>query len=241
MKSFFSIIIIYLFLFSSCQNGANQKANCDGCDSVMKQYYKAGQLLAEVPYKGGKRNGVQTNYTQDGKIASTITFFDDVRNGESVMFYSNGKPFRTTNYVNGIINGNRKKYYDDGKLMSETPFENGKQIDGLKEYNRDGSLRQQPTIVFKTENKLKASGEFYLLCSVSDKNTKVRFNQLYELGQGKFERDTIPTTNGIGRLKYKIPRGSFRIERVIIEAEIATDLENSYVTKATYDLKAENK
>ncbi len=241
MKSLISFVIIYLFLFSSCQNAANQKANCNGCDSVMKQYYKAGQLLAEVPYKNGKRNGVQTNYTQDGKIASTISFFDEVRNGESVMFYGNGKPFRTTNYVNGIINGIRKKYYEDGKIMAEIPFEHNKQIDGIKEYNRDGSLRQQPTIVFKTENKLKSNNEFYLLCSVSDNNPKVRFSQLYELGQGKFERDTIHTTNGVGRLKYKIPRGSFRIERVIIEAEIATALENTYITKATYDLKAENK
>ena len=91
---------------------------------VCTYYSKNGNVLAETPFKNGKKEGIEKQYHENGKLS--------VEN-----------PFK-----NGIAEGIQKVYFESGKLWMENPYKNGI-LDGIaKDYDeKTGILRRTVTYI----------------------------------------------------------------------------------------------
>ena len=83
---------------------------------MTRTFYKGGVVEQDIPYEGGKKNGLAKWYYPDSKL------------------------FRVTPYVNDTISGTQIQYYKNGNVKAKLEFVDGKRKPGLEEYNMDGSM-----------------------------------------------------------------------------------------------------
>ena len=102
---------------------------------------KDKQLLHEVLYINGQKNGAERNWNEDGKLESERNYINDTLHGGVKEFYENGKPQLEANYLNGELDGTKKEWYPSGKLEKEAHYKEGK-LDGIyKEWFENGQLK----------------------------------------------------------------------------------------------------
>lgn len=79
-------------------------------EGMVREYYDARHIKAEIPYKNGKRDGTAKEYFVSGIVGRKIP-------------YKNDK-------IDGVV----KEYYLSGELRSETPYKLGKRNGVEKDY-----------------------------------------------------------------------------------------------------------
>ena len=92
-------------------------------------YHDNGQIRTEIPYKGGKKHGVEKWY------------------------YANGQISLETPYANGKKHGTRKEYYENGKLKSKKPYKEGRRY-GYGGYYDDKGKPAMPFYPFYNPSEL---------------------------------------------------------------------------------------
>ena len=88
----FLLALTFLFLFSGSVYGQEE---------VKKEYYGSGELKSEVPYKNGKKEGLETKWYRNGKKKAEFHFKNGKEEGLWVRWWDNGQVHRKGNYKNG--------------------------------------------------------------------------------------------------------------------------------------------
>ncbi len=109
--------------------------------ALLKDYYGNGNLRSEIPYKDGKREGIEKWYYENGNLTFEALYKNDILDGVHKSYYKNGKLVSQTTLKNGLPHGIVKNYYKSGKLKSEVPYKNGIVHGILKEYYKKGKLK----------------------------------------------------------------------------------------------------
>lgn len=212
-------------------------------DSLAIHYRKNGNILSEVIYRNGKKNGLGINYYENGSVHSEISFKNNQKHGPAKWYYENGEVYSITTYYKDMKHGIAKKYDKKGKLISEIPYQYGELQEGTKEYDTNGKLIDNyPVIVFSTVDRISLNGKFQLKISLSDKRKNVEFKQLvFNQQTNDTLRVYIDTNKGSGNLIFNVAKGTFMMHKLEFIAITKTKRKNPLLLKATYNLAIENR
>ena len=143
MKFLFNFLLLIPFLgFSqseiTCYEGNN--------NTVVKiEYWDNGEILSQVHYKDGVRDGSCRYYFKNGVMMAEGFYLKGKMSGYWHSFYENGqlkekgKYDHRNNGVYGQRTGKWISYTSDGKVFSESTIILG--IENIKFYNKDGSIK----------------------------------------------------------------------------------------------------
>lgn len=100
-------------------------------NGLVKQYNEKKQLISEVTYQKGKKEGKFTVfYPSDGlneRIIRCVYYNkNDKVNGEAVCYYKNGQKQLEFTFVNGLLNGKFADWYENGQKKSEGFYKDNK-------------------------------------------------------------------------------------------------------------------
>ena len=135
---------------------------------IEKYYYKTGELMAEVYYFGGLRQGAATVYHKDGSVYQEIEYHYGKKNGTTKTLQQGGKikifevyendkimskiivneegiPVYSSNFDqerNEIVHfGTKNEYFPNGTLKSSKPYnKNGRLHGRVVEYDDTGAI-----------------------------------------------------------------------------------------------------
>ena len=108
------------------------------------QYWNNGQILSQISYLKGKRDGSCRNWYKNGQLMNEGFYKNGKMIGYWISYYENGQIQSHGNYkyANSTVYSRKtgvwKYYYDNGKLESESIIKNG--VEELKFYNKEGKL-----------------------------------------------------------------------------------------------------
>jgi antitoxin component YwqK of YwqJK toxin-antitoxin module len=143
MKFLFNFLLLIPFLgFSqseiTCYEGNN--------NTVVKiEYWDNGEILSQVHYKDGVRDGSCRYYFKNGVMMAEGFYLKGKMSGYWHSFYENGQLKEKGKYDhrnNGVYSQRTGKwisYTSDGKVFSESTIILG--IENIKFYNKDGSIK----------------------------------------------------------------------------------------------------
>ena len=107
---------------------------------TVKYYYENGGLWMEIPYKKGKKEGLEKMYAETGTLAIETPYKGGKENGIEIHYDGNGNLWEEIPYKNGKEEGIAKWYYENGKLQKEISFKKGKKEGTVKIYDENGKL-----------------------------------------------------------------------------------------------------
>jgi antitoxin component YwqK of YwqJK toxin-antitoxin module len=129
-KTILLIFIIPLFSF--------------GQSEVKLEYWDNGNVLSQVHYKDGVREGSCRYYHKNGVMMSEGFYFKGKMSGDWGNYYNNGQieSHGTYKYTESAVysqkDGVWKHYYDNGQLQRESIIKDG--VEELKFYDKEGNL-----------------------------------------------------------------------------------------------------
>ena len=129
-KTILLIFIIPLFSF--------------GQSEVKVEYWDNGNVLSQVHYKDGVREGSCRYYHKNGVMMSEGFYFKGKMSGDWGNYYNNGQieSHGTYKYTESGVysqkDGVWKHYYDNGQLQRESIIKDG--VEELKFYDKEGNL-----------------------------------------------------------------------------------------------------
>lgn len=109
---------------------------------IVRLYDRNWNLVTEIPYLDGERNGIVKNSAAGGKIEMDFPYVNDTVNGIEKTF-NNGKLVREVPVLKGKTNGVVRDYFIDGKLRDEIPYSSDKISGMLKRYYENGKIESQ--------------------------------------------------------------------------------------------------
>lgn len=241
---------IFLVLAIGCapdkqkEKGGKNEVPADGT-KIVRSKYSNGVIKAEVPYLGGKKNGLSKSYDKNGNISLELPYVNDKREGQSKRYYEGGKQvYQTTEYKDDKMYGQQVKFRENGDRMSEARYENDFPCLDLIEYYKDNTQRKDfPKIVVTPIDQLESRGAYHLEISMSEKVRKVKYylgklsksgclsGDAYHILQDEIKR--------VGRLSYTLPPGGFIMDELNIIATVETVYGNTYITQRPYNLAIE--
>ena len=127
---------------------------------VVKTFYPNGQLLSEITYKDGKRDGPCNHYWasvyfwEKSQIKSEVNYKQGKQVGLYKSYYENGQlenqgTYKFTNSGSySRKDGVWKTYYNNGQLKIESIIKDDIQLE-WNSYNLDGDLHQRGKVVLK--------------------------------------------------------------------------------------------
>lgn len=213
------LLISITFLFSCHEIG---KQDTEKEERVKRSYYESGKVKAEIFYDDSLNIILANNYYEDGRIHSTINYKFNKRNGEAKWYYKSGKVYRITPYVNDKKHGIQKKYYETGELKAGIPYKEGMLGKDVKEYKKDGELiTKYPQLNVEKIDNLSMYNQYVIKLNLSNKSKNVVFyeDQLIDNSYLPLKPRMIMTNNGVGEIKYHIPKGSVKNETVYVIAK----------------------
>ena len=101
-------------------------------------------LLLTIPFIGFGQNETKIEYWDNGQLLSQIHYLDGNREGSCRYWYKNGQIESNGTYkytesgVYSMKDGDWKYYYDNGKLQRESIIKDG--VEDLKFYDKEGNL-----------------------------------------------------------------------------------------------------
>ena len=113
-----------------------------GCvkkEEVTKKYYSSGELLEEIIYKKGTRDGVSKEYFESGALKAKMPIRNDQLNGMTMVYYESGSPRAAVPFQNNKAEGVASLYYENGTLHFENTYKEGILIH-REEYDESGNL-----------------------------------------------------------------------------------------------------
>tara|TARA_B110000438_G_scaffold42814_1_gene42708 strand:+ start:79 stop:495 length:417 start_codon:yes stop_codon:yes gene_type:complete len=129
-KTILLIFIIPLFSF--------------GQSEVKVEYWDNGNVLSQVHYQDGVREGSCRYYHKNGVMMSEGFYFKGKMSGDWGNYYNNGQieSHGTYKYTESGVysqkDGVWKHYYDNGQLQRESIIKDG--VEELKFYDKEGNL-----------------------------------------------------------------------------------------------------
>jgi hypothetical protein len=104
----------------------------------IKTWYTNGQLLAEVHYKNGKKDGIQTIWSENGRMKCQSEYSDGLLNGYFRSYHQTGFRHLDLWFLNGKKQGLCRSWNSEGELVESATFDEDKLIDTT--YHPDHSL-----------------------------------------------------------------------------------------------------
>lgn len=220
MKRFLYFLFsgIIIFLLISCGNNTSEKKTAqnepDTLFSVpdtgftgIRQYYSKEDLVKEVTFRNGVREGLMKTYYTDGKLRQTFMYRNGVREDTACWYYTDGMTvFRETLYKNDTMNGDQTQYYRNGIVKAKMRYINGSRTPDLLEYSSNGKLiTDYPDLIYKIKDEYNSTGLFKINLELSVRTIKVKFYR-GEFTNGVFDTlkvKAIPVKSGIGYLELK--------------------------------------
>jgi hypothetical protein len=197
----------------------------------IKQYMSGKNLIKEVTFKNGVREGLMKSFYQTGEVRQTFMYRNGSREDSAMWYYQEGQPFRATPYKRDTIDGIQKQYYRTGRLKAKLGYSKGLRTTFLQEFTPEGKLvGGYPSLIVNITDSYKTKGIYRVSLELSNKSTNVRFWR-GELANGLFDTAhcrKINTTKGIGSLDLK-KTGSKKSSSVGVIAEILTNFGNNYL------------
>jgi len=249
-------LLCYACLLTSlaaCNSPADTKAQkknaketiVDGNRTIKKFYNADGSLQKEINYENGVQKGLAKEFYNSGKPFQEVNYENNMREGVARRYYETGVLSQETPYVKDKIQGIQKKYRRSGQLMAEIPYHEDHLCIGLKEYSPDGKLKvQYPKIVITPVDNTLLNDMYILRLSLSDNSKGGVEYFLGELEDDKYINDyteRLAVNNGVGKIEYPAPRGTFLMKQVNIIAKIKTSQGNYYITQRAYNLSIESR
>lgn len=102
-------------------------------DGALHWYDTEGRHLEVMPYKNGKRHGLNRIFYENGNLRIEVTYVDDQKEGLEKFYFSSGKLASEVNYVKGKKEGLQKEYTIDGTLDNDVMYVHGYK-EGLKRW-----------------------------------------------------------------------------------------------------------
>ena len=115
-----------------------------GQSEVKLEYWDNGNILSQVHYVDGVRDGSCRNYYKNGILMDEGFYKDGKMTGIWLSYYDNGQIKEKGKYSHENSNvsstriGTWTMYYQDGKILSESKIIDGKE--SRKYFNKDGTL-----------------------------------------------------------------------------------------------------
>ena len=250
MRIFYHIIILItsLLIIISC---TGQRSTNNGSETIeeiisvpdtgytgIKQYMSGQQMVKEVTFKNGVRQGLMKSFYQDGRLRTTFWYENGLREDSSKWYYQEGQLFRSTPYKKDTVDGIQIQYYRNGHIKAKIGYRKGLRTPYLEEFTSDGKLvKGYPDLVLNMIDEYKSKGVYRVILTLSDKSTKVRYYR-GDLSEGVFDSaHCIPIKNikGVGNLDLK-KSGSSNHDFVGVIAEILTNYGNNYLVYKKIEL-----
>ena len=128
-------IILFIFIIPLFSFGQSE---------VKVEYWDNGNVLSQVHYKDGVREGSCRYYHKNGVMMSEGFYFKGKMSGDWGNYYNNGQieSHGTYKYTESGVysqkDGVWKHYYDNGQLQRESIIKDG--VEELKFYDKEGNL-----------------------------------------------------------------------------------------------------
>ncbi|KZZ67345.1 toxin-antitoxin system YwqK family antitoxin, partial [Oleiphilus sp. HI0128] len=110
-------------------------------DGELRVYYKSGNLLAEMTYENGLKEGSDIGYFESGQISDQANYVNGLRQGAFVIFYENGNAQEVSNYLDDRLHGKLFSYDEDGNLLFEHIYKNGEKDGEQIHYWENGNIK----------------------------------------------------------------------------------------------------
>ena len=115
-----------------------------GQNETKLEYYDNGNVLSQIHYLDGKRDGSCRYWYDDGTLMNEGFYKNGKMTGRWMSYFEDGQleSHGTYKYIESGVysrkDGVWQYYYDNGKLRCESIIKDG--IEELKFYDRDGKL-----------------------------------------------------------------------------------------------------
>ena len=119
------ILIVFIFLISSCGNSQKEVNN----EQIVVRHGGAYEINSDKPF-----TGIRVRHHDNGQIESKWTYKNGIKNGPFVRYFENGGIYCKKNYKNGESHGEYLAYWKNGQLYERRIYENGERT--LQEYYR---------------------------------------------------------------------------------------------------------
>jgi len=233
------LFVLAIFIITGCNGkGKVKKVSQAVSDSItvtdtgytgIKQYMTKKNLIKEVTFKNGVREGLMKSFYQTGEVRQTFWYENNLREDSAKWYYQDGKLFRSTPYKKDTVDGIQMQYYRSGRVKAKLGFSKGLRTTYLEEFTPEGKVvGGYPTMVVNVKDDYKTKGIYRISLELSDKSTGVRYYR-GDLSNGLFDTahcKKIIAIKGIGTLDLK-KTGSPKTGYVGIIAEILTNFGNN--------------
>jgi hypothetical protein len=244
-------VLVMAFIAGCTGKGSAKKETLSVSDSVtvpdtgftgIKQYMSGKNLVKEVTFKNGVREGLMKSFYQTGEVRQTFWYKNGLREDSSIWYYQEGKKFRATPYKRDTVDGIQVQYYRTGRLRAKLGYSKGMRTTFFQEYTPEGKIvGGYPSLIINTIDEYKTKGILRVSLSLSNKSTKVRYWR-GDMSDGLFDTahcKKINTLKGIGMFDIK-KAGSQKEPYVGVIAEILTNFGNNYLVYKKIELPYDN-
>lgn len=233
------LILLSAFLLSSCNGKGGQKKDVQPENEIsaapdtgftgIKQYMSGNDLIKEITFKNGVRNGLMKSFYQSRKVRQTFWYIDGLREDSAKWFYEEGQLFRASPYKHDTIDGIQQQYYRSGKIKAQLGYKKGYRTPYLKEFTSGGKVvGGYPVLEISIKDEYQTRGLYRITLRLSDKSDKVRYYR------GDFQGGVFDTTlcrkiksiDGTGNLDLR-KTASAKSDSIGVIAEILTGFGNN--------------
>jgi hypothetical protein len=204
----------------------------------IKQYTSGKNLVKEVTFRNGVREGLMKSFYQTGEVRQTFWYKNGLREDSSMWYYQEGQVFRATPYKRDTVDGIQKQYYRTGRLKAKLGYSKGLRTMFFQEFTPEGKLvTGYPSLEVNITDNYKTKGTCTITLSLSDKSTKVRYYR-GDLSNGLFDTAhirAIKPIKGIGTINLR-KSVSAKSSYIGVLAEILTNFGNNYIVYKKIDL-----
>ena len=99
---------------------------------------KDGSLILVEPYSNGKINGVSKGY-KNKQVVEEIEYVNGVKNGKFNTYYDNGRPLSVGRYKDGLLSGMFTTYYPNGAVQYKGEYSYGVRMGIWVTYDEQGN------------------------------------------------------------------------------------------------------
>ena len=128
-------------------------------DSIWKFYNPKGELILEITYLDGKRNGYKTSWL-DREVIKEY-YIDDIKEGTAEYYHTDGWKKLEIPFIKGLEQGIGKEYDINGEIVTITEYKKGFIVERQRINRKDKFNRRQGRWVnFWETGKIKLEGTY---------------------------------------------------------------------------------
>jgi hypothetical protein len=117
------------------------KHNGNKTEEIERTFYRNGRVFQEVPFQGGKINGLIHEWHRNGVLAKEVPMKDGLRHGVCKQWNDKGELLGTFEMNMGT--GISKQWFPNGRLEFEASIVNESFTGRLRRWDEDGQLVQE--------------------------------------------------------------------------------------------------